>query len=1095
VFPLWDIAIAPVIEATGATRVVEIGALRGETTVQLLDRLGPESEIHVIDPVPEFDPTEHEQRFPGRYLFYRDLSHNVLPGLPPMDVALIDGDHNWYTVFHELRMLSEVARSAGAPLPVLVMHDVLWPYGRRDLYYAPENIPEEFRHQYKQGGMNPGRPGLMPPGRGGVNPTMNNATREGGPRNGVMTAVEDFLEDYDKPVRLLVLPIYFGLAIVVEEDRLAATPALAAVLNRLESAEGRLDLLELAESLRLRALQFQHNTFYASEARLGRVAGRYLDVLKGGLLDEHHLENEVRIAYLVRCLRNQSSPGPGVLHDPNQQLRREVDQLRAARRAGTSGGIAPDTPIHPFTTVGRDRLDHLQGLLDVVRTESVEGDLVTCGADRGGIGVFLRGYLEAYELLHRQVWVADAFRDEWPERIVPGESEVEAEDEPARPQHVGLNLVRQAFARFDLLDDRVRFLQGDFAATLPGAPFEKLAALHVATDTYDDTRAVLDSLYDKVTLGGFVVVDNNHLDDCRRAIEEFRVERGIVDPIERVGWAGAFWRKTTAPQAGTRGVDSHPSPIPLAPPAPSDAVALSIIVVFYNMRREALRTLHSLSRGYQEGVDGLDYEVIVVENGSSDDERLGDELVRSFGKEFRYLDLGEEATPSPVHALNRGLKLARGEHIALMIDGAHVLSPGVLRFAMLGLKDYAPAMVAIQQWYVGPGQQPVTMLEGYDQEFEDRLFRQIDWPADGYGLFEISHFVGDRDWFDGLWESNCLFVPRAVLEQVGAFDETFSMPGGGFANLDLYERIGSTPGLTVTTVLGEGSFHQLHGGTTTNESDLEERERRLTSYREHYAELRGRAFRGHGKPIHYTGSMFDSARRTRARRRTAQAFFAAAKKAGLDGRANKPVPIHEELKVDYTDAFWRSLVWKDWTWLGRTVKRCPTDLIIVQELISQLRPQWIVEVPASDPGRASFLTSVCDLLDHGRVLSVGPNAGSVPEHDRQHRISGDPVDPTVLSEVRDLVGEPSSALLILTLASRATIVDHFERYEWLVPPGSYVIVEDTIVNGHPVWEGMGPGPFEAVREIMRRRSDFAPDPRTERFGLTFNPGGFLKRLH
>ena len=98
-----EIAVEPAIRAAGAKRVVEIGALRGETTVRLLDLLGPESELHVIDPVPQFDPDEHERRFPGRYVFHRDISHNVLPELPPVDAALIDGDHNWYTVYNELR--------------------------------------------------------------------------------------------------------------------------------------------------------------------------------------------------------------------------------------------------------------------------------------------------------------------------------------------------------------------------------------------------------------------------------------------------------------------------------------------------------------------------------------------------------------------------------------------------------------------------------------------------------------------------------------------------------------------------------------------------------------------------------------------------------------------------------------------------------------------------------------------------------------------------------------------------------------------------------------------------------------------------------
>ena len=112
-----------------------------------------------------------------------------------------------------------------------------------------------------------------------------------------------------------------------------------------------------------------------------------------------------------------------------------------------------------------------------------------------------------------------------------------------------------------------------------------------------------------------------------------------------------------------------------------------------------------------------------------------------------------------------------------MIDGAHVLTPGVLQLGMLALDAYAPAVVATQQWYVGPGQQPDVVSQGYDQAYEDRLFEGIAWPNDGYRLFDIGHFIGDRDWFDGILESNCLFAPRTLLEQVGGFDDSFSIAG------------------------------------------------------------------------------------------------------------------------------------------------------------------------------------------------------------------------------------------------------------------------------------------------------------------------------
>jgi len=276
---------------------------------------------------------------------------------------------------------------------------------------------------------------------------------------------------------------------------------------------------------------------------------------------------------------------------------------------------------------------------------------------------------------------------------------------------------------------------------------------------------------------------------CQRdEITHFRAERGITAPLERIGEAGAWWRNTEpaprAPAEPRRGrFGRRAKRPPLAPPAPAITKDLTVVVVFYNMKREAARTLHSLSRAYQRGIDGLDYEVVVVENGSAPDQRLGEEYVQTFGPEFRYVDLADRATPTPVDALNAGLRVAAGRTVAFMIDGAHVLTPSVLRYGMAGLATYEPAIVVTQQWYVGPGQQPDAMQTGYDQAYEDELFRQIEWPLDGYRLFDIGHFIGDRDWFDGLWESNCIFVPRKLLEQYGAFDESFEMPGGGYANL------------------------------------------------------------------------------------------------------------------------------------------------------------------------------------------------------------------------------------------------------------------------------------------------------------------------
>ena len=250
------------------------------------------------------------------------------------------------------------------------------------------------------------------------------------------------------------------------------------------------------------------------------------------------------------------------------------------------------------------------------------------------------------------------------------------------------------------------------------------------------------------------------------AVTTFRSEHRITTPLERVDGGCVAWRKTSAAASTGITVEGAPAGPRLAPRVETDELDLSVVVVFYNMRREAERTLHSLSRPYQEGIEDVAYEVIVVENGSDDDQKLGSDSVARFGPEFRYLDVGADAVPSPVGALNRAIAESTGRNLALMIDGAHVVTPGVLRFGLDGLRAYRPAVVTTQQWYVGPGQQGDAIDDGYDIDYEDRLFEAIDWPDDGYRLFEIGHFIGDRDWFDGVWEIE-LHLRPAVAARTG----------------------------------------------------------------------------------------------------------------------------------------------------------------------------------------------------------------------------------------------------------------------------------------------------------------------------------------
>lgn len=186
----WNQIVRPVLSAARAKTVVEVGAAQGLHTTRLVEWAAANgAKLHAIDPKPTFDVEDLKRRFPDSFVMHRLPSLEALPLIPDPDVALIDGDHNWYTVVNELRTLARWER-----WPITLLHDVGWPYGRRDMYYVPESIPPQYRHPYERLGMTEGRSELS---ADGVNGDLANATHEGGPRNGVLTAIEDFMRESD----------------------------------------------------------------------------------------------------------------------------------------------------------------------------------------------------------------------------------------------------------------------------------------------------------------------------------------------------------------------------------------------------------------------------------------------------------------------------------------------------------------------------------------------------------------------------------------------------------------------------------------------------------------------------------------------------------------------------------------------------------------------------------------------------------------------------------------------------------------------------------------------------------------------------------
>jgi Methyltransferase domain len=237
------------LEAVGARTVVEIGAYAGDLTELLADWASERGgSVWAIDPDPQ-------ERLTGLARDRSDIelveltSLEGLARIDPPDAAVVDGDHNYYTVSEELRALAEGARAAGRDMPLVLLHDVSWPHGRRDAYYAPELIPEEHRRQLVEGAaLFPGVAGMHP---GGL-PYKWAAAEEGGPRNGVLTAAEDFVSGHDG-LRLAVVPSFFGLGVIWRGDAPGAD-ALAELLDPWD----RNPLLERLEANRVRHLAASH---------------------------------------------------------------------------------------------------------------------------------------------------------------------------------------------------------------------------------------------------------------------------------------------------------------------------------------------------------------------------------------------------------------------------------------------------------------------------------------------------------------------------------------------------------------------------------------------------------------------------------------------------------------------------------------------------------------------------------------------------------------------------------------------------------------------------------------------------------------------
>ena len=198
-----------------------------------------------------------------------------------------------------------------------------------------------------------------------------------------------------------------------------------------------------------------------------------------------------------------------------------------------------DWPCFGYTMTGHRRLENVQMCVQDVLDNDVPGDFLEAGAWRGGTTIFMRAMLKVLGVEDRKVWVADSFEG----LPVPRDESDGADFSKIGILAVSLQQVRDNFRKFGLLDDQVEFLPGWFCDTLADAPIGSLAILRLDGDMYSSTMDTLTSLFDKVSPGGYVIVDDYHSwKSCRQAVHDFLDARSLTPEITTIDWAGAYWK-------------------------------------------------------------------------------------------------------------------------------------------------------------------------------------------------------------------------------------------------------------------------------------------------------------------------------------------------------------------------------------------------------------------------------------------------------------------------------------------------------------------------------------------------------------------------
>ena len=194
--------------------------------------------------------------------------------------------------------------------------------------------------------------------------------------------------------------------------------------------------------------------------------------------------------------------------------------------------------------------------------------------------------------------------------------------------------------------------------------------------------------------------------------------------------------------------------------------------------------------------------------------------------------------------------------------------------------------------------------------------------------------------------------------------------------------------------------------------------------------------------------------------------------------------------------YYGSRVWEKTYYRGHHILKCPLDMWIYQEMIHELKPDYIIESGTFLGGSALYFADMFDLVGHGEIITIDIEVRpGIPHHNRIKYLKGSSSDINMFDTVMSMVGDKKNLMVILDSDhSHQHVIDEMRMWHSVIPVGGYMIVEDSNVNGHPVRPDFGPGPMEAINEFLSENSDFEIDLSRQKFYMTQNPRGYLKRI-